>query len=651
MEDGQGEYSFEISTLDYNVNPTKFTINVDNVDQLRGRKLARRGEWEVGLLDVAMSDGLDVFGMDEMGRSLARVRLTWYLHHHSAYSYYYLPIGVDDDVPLIVDLINNGLAGLVEDVSTSTSTYTGGAGQWVLEHMWRLRIDEESGKVVIIRNADRILLWKLDNAIHCGWFGEFEIAFSYDLFQYFGFRLDTLPSKVDYPVANNAKREYYFIYICDHWHTYTKDVPIVRDQMISHRFSHIRIYSNLVKDTLALCPLPVSSPFTVEWKDMEKMESVRVISISAVTPDGREPFYRGSLFLRIGIRPKAVVKAVTKAVKANWVVGVSHVPHDVFRFDLNTDDYPGIDPTSFSVDVLDVEAFRMHRVDLSTPMEVCLTAFSLPNNIASFPSDRAYIHICVRVQDSGRDVFKNYTVYLPWLYYGEAIDIVRVINQCILEWWSYMDGGSISASGENTSGEYFNKYLCSADIDPVSDFVFFSHSEDRGDSILHEFQRIAFSGVARLQEMTMWTSIELLDRLGSGWSACVFQGPNKATPPVGSEMVWQRMHWTSGSVGKTSSHAYINNPLSSIRITVDFVKFANCVAICTVDHTSNAIAYAESSDRWNDMVVNTKRFGITLLSGSGKRVVFKGGNISFSFAMRSKKKSQKKNNKQIGTDL
>ena len=630
MDDGRGEYSFEISTLNYNVNPTKFTINVDDIDQLRGRNLSRRGEWEVGLLDVAMSDGLDVFGMDECGRSLARVRLRW----TGAMEDYYLPLGVDDDVPLIVDLVNAGVARLVNSSSGVGNLYT--AGQWVLDYMWRLQVDETSGKVIVKKDSRRIMTWYLNSATHCGMFNTFEISFSYALIQYFGFQLDTLPTLPVYPI-NLAEREGYLMYICDRWQTYTHELPTVRDQITSHKLSHIRIYSNLVKGTLGVCPLPVSRPFTVEWKDMEKMDNVRVISINITTPDGRAPFYRGDLFLRVGVRPKAVVEAVPKTVKASWALGRTRILH-VFRFDLDTDDYPGIDPTSFSVDVGDIEAFRMHRVDLSAPMEVCLTAFSLPNNIVSFPSNRAYIHLTLRIVINDVIHFRNLTVYLPWLYYGATVDVVRAMNECILEWWSIMDGESISASGVNTSGEYFNKYLCSVDIDPITDFVFFSHSDDVGDVILNEFEKIAFGGVELIEEMTLYTSTEVLERLGSGWGKCEWAWTHSGNPPPGSKVVWQRMHSFKGSVGEASNRAYVDNPLSSIRITVDFTKFASCIAICTVDHTSNAIAYAESSDRWNDMLADTKRIGITLLSSSGKRVVFKGGNICFSFAMRSKKK-------------
>ena len=635
MDGGRGEFSFEISTCNYNVNPTNFSINVDDIDQLRGRNLSRRGEWEVGLLDMAVSDKLDLFGRDEYGRSLGCVCYGVWKDWRHQYLYRYIPFGMKDDVPAMVDLVNGYISEMVNQKARVGNMYT--AGQWFLDHMFRLQVDEASGKVIVKKKCNNAMTVEINDATGCGLFFVYQIYFSDALLDYFGFQVETLPyNKEDVP--KYYPRKWYWMYICTYYWKYTWNIPKVLGPYIPNRSTHVHVHSNLVRNTLAVCPVPIKRSFDVQWRDMEKVESVKAISIRMTTPDGREPFFRGDVYFRIGIRPKAVEHPVQQKVGGNWALSTSHTPSGVFSFDIVTDDYPDIDPTCFSIAVADVKAFRDRRVDFSTPMEISLSSFSMPNNIMSFAKGRAFIHMCVRHIDSGKHVFRNHTVHLPRRYYGDVRDLVRAINADIVGWWRDTVG-AVSASGINVVGEYFNRFMCSVDIDPVSDFVFISHPDDADHSVFDLFELMAFrkAGTACtwLQEMTMWASNDLIEYLGPfDFSKAIWEPPNKATPPVGSSIIWQRMRFNPVSILIPTHHAYINNPLANVHIITNLTRFVSCIAICDVNHGSESISYTAASRQWDEMVRNMEHISITLLSSSGKRVLFKGGNICLSFSVR-----------------
>ena len=185
------------------------------------------------------------------------------------------------------------------------------------------------------------------------------------------------------------------------------------------------------------------------------------------------------------------------------------------------------------------------------------------------------------------------------------------------------------------AGEYFNKDMCRVDIGKVNDFVAFSHGPDPNDQRL---EKLAALSKYFIDSVGVWTSTELLGRLGSGWEKSSWTGldypPEWVKPPPGSKCAWIKNWGMHCSKGLISIRPFINNPLASIRIVVDFTKFVESIADCVVDHTSDSISFTESSGRWLEMARRVTRIGVRLVDSKGNRVVFRGGNICFSFAVR-----------------
>ena len=167
-----------------------------------------------------------------------------------------------------------------------------------------------------------------------------QIFFSNALAEYFGF--ENFPAeKPPAPVFNFS-----CMYIVAWYWSYTYNVPFVHKHVVSNSLANLCVYSSLVdKGPLALVPLPARKPFTVCWKDMAKMVNMREVMFSILTPTGRAPLYHGGLFMRIGVRPKAIVKAVSKPITlVTWAVGTDRSPNGEVRFDLNSARLSGIGP-------------------------------------------------------------------------------------------------------------------------------------------------------------------------------------------------------------------------------------------------------------------------------------------------------------------
>ena len=102
--------------------------------------------------------------------------------------------------------------------------------------------------------------------------------------------------------------------------------------------------------------------------------------------------------------------------------------------------------------------------------------------------------------------------------------------------------------------------------------------------------------------MTMWCSDAILKYLGPFDFSELdpsLSGPNMATPPPDSRIVWQFMRFDPRTISVPTTHAYVNNRISHVNIVSNLVDGGGRLAVCYTDQESEVLITNQSQDNGN----------------------------------------------------